>query len=122
MRTKKNSLWGLKQLKVNIKYTSKELKRKSRCGEERVTIKQGFCYFYVFVFAILGPHPRHVEVPRLGVQSEPQLPAYTTATAMQDPSHVCNLHHSSQQCWILNPLSEAGIEPITSWIVGFANC
>ena len=22
-------------------------------------------------------------------------------------SHIYNLHHSSQQCWILNPLSEA---------------
>ena len=26
---------------------------------------------------------------------------------MQDPSHICNLCHSSWQCWILNPLSEA---------------
>ena len=26
---------------------------------------------------------------------------------MPDPSHVCNLHHSSQQCWILDPLIEA---------------
>ena len=26
-----------------------------------------------------------------------------------------NLHHSSQQWWILNPLSEAGIEPKSSW-------
>ena len=24
-----------------------------------------------------------------------------------NPSHVCDLCHSSQQCWILNPLSEA---------------
>ena len=32
---------------------------------------------------------------------------YTTATAMQDPVHVCNLHHSSRQHWILNPLSKA---------------
>ena len=24
-----------------------------------------------------------------------------------DPSLVCNLHHSSQQCWILNPLCKA---------------
>ena len=31
---------------------------------------------------------------------------YTTATATPDPSHVCNLHHSSWQCQILNPLSE----------------
>ena len=46
-------------------------------------------------------------VLRLGVESELQLPAYTTAVAMPDPSHVCNLHHSSQQYQILNPLSRA---------------
>ena len=33
--------------------------------------------------------------------------SYTTATAMQDPSLVWVLHNSSQQCQILNPLSEA---------------
>ena len=31
-------------------------------------------------------------------------PAYTTATARQDRSHICHLHHSSQG-GILNPLS-----------------
>ena len=46
-------------------------------------------------------------VPRLGVKSELQLLAYATATAMQDPSSFCNLHHSSQQCRIPDPLSEA---------------
>ena len=55
----------------------------------------------------LGPHRRHIEVPRLGVQSELQLPAYTTATATRDPSRICDLHHSSWQCRILNPLCEA---------------
>ena len=29
------------------------------------------------------------------VESELYLPAYTTATATQDPSQVCNLHYSS---------------------------
>ena len=48
-----------------------------------------------------------MQVPRLGVQSEQQPPAYATATATRDPSHVCDLHHSSQQRGILNPLSEA---------------
>ena len=48
-----------------------------------------------------------MEVPRLGVESEPLLPAYTTATATQDPSHICDLHHSSRQRQIPNPLSEA---------------
>ena len=46
-------------------------------------------------------------VTRLGVESGLQLPAYTTATATPDLSHVCNICHSSQQCWILNPLSGA---------------
>ena len=48
-----------------------------------------------------------MEVPRLGVQSELQLLAYTRATATWDPSHVCNLHHSLQLRRILNPLIEA---------------
>ena len=52
-------------------------------------------------------HPPHMEVLRLGVKSEVQLPAYTTATSTQDPSLICDLHHSSQQRQILNPLSEA---------------
>jgi len=48
-----------------------------------------------------------MEVPRLGVELELQLSAYTTATAMQDPSLICGLHYSSLQSQILNPLSEA---------------
>ena len=48
-----------------------------------------------------------MEVPRLGVESELQLPAYTTATATRDPNLVFNLHHSSWQCWILNPRGKA---------------
>ena len=80
-----------------------------------------FCLF-VFVFVFLGPNPQHTEVPRVGVKLELYLPAYTTAIARWDPSHVCNLYHSSQQPWILNPLSEARIGPVSSWIlVGFIN-
>jgi len=48
-----------------------------------------------------------MEVPSLGVESELQLLAYTTAPAMPDPSQICNLPHSSQQHQILNPLREA---------------
>ena len=48
-----------------------------------------------------------MEVPRLRVESELQLPAYTTATAMPDVSSICNLYHSSQQRRILNSLIEA---------------
>ena len=66
-----------------------------------------FLSFFLFFFVFLGPNPWHTEVPRLGVQSELQLPAYITATAMPEPSCICDLHHSSRQHWILNPLSEA---------------
>ena len=47
------------------------------------------CVLLFFVF--LGLHPQHMEVPRLGVQSGLQLPAYT----------------QPRQHWILNPLSKA---------------
>ena len=48
-----------------------------------------------------------MEVPRLGNKLELKLLTYTTATAIPDLSRVCDLHHSSQQCQILNPLSGA---------------
>ena len=65
--------------------------------------------FFVCVgfFCFLGPHLWHMEVPRLGLKSELQLLAYATATATSDLSRVCDLHHSSWQCWILNLPSEA---------------
>ena len=64
-------------------------------------------FFFFLSFVFLGPHPWHMEVPRLGVYLELQLLAYATATAMPDPSHICNSHHSSQQHRMLNPLSKA---------------
>ena len=43
----------------------------------------------------------------LGVKSELQLLVCTTATPARDLSRVCDLHYSSQQLQILNPLSGA---------------
>ena len=51
-------------------------------------------------------------VPRLGVRLELQLPAYATATAIPDPSCVCDL-----QRLFLNPLNEAGIETVSLQIL-----
>ena len=48
-----------------------------------------------------------MEVSRLGIELELQLLTYTIATATPDLSRICDLHHGSQQRWILNPLSEA---------------
>ena len=62
--------------------------------------------YYLFIFCFLVPHPRHMEVPWLGVESELQPLAYTIATATQDPSQACDLHHDPRQCWIPDPLSK----------------
>ena len=53
-----------------------------------------FCVCVCVCVCFLGPHPWHMEVPRLGFILELYPPAYTTATAMQDLSRICNLHHS----------------------------
>ena len=52
----------------------------------------------------LGSYLRPMDVPRLGVESELQLRAYTTAT--WDLSRICDLYHV-RECRILNPLSKA---------------
>ena len=62
----------------------------------------------------------HMEVPGLGVELELQRPAYTTATATQALSRICNPHYSSRLRHILNPPGEARnqahILMDTSWI------
>ena len=55
-----------------------------------------FCLFGLFRAA-----PVAYGGPRLGIELD-----YATATATQDLSCVCDLHHSSRQCRILNPLGK----------------
>ena len=72
----------------------------------RLELLRGFFFFFFFFFFL--PHLRHLGVPRLGVKLELQLPANATATAMPDPSSICDLpRSSSRQCQIVNPLSKA---------------
>ena len=66
--------------------------------------------FLSFLFCFLGLYLQHMEVPRLGAWSELQLPVYTTARATRDPSHRCNLYHTSFNHW-----GRPGIEPVSSW-------
>ena len=73
---------------------------------------------FSFFFTFLRPLPGHTEVPRLGVELELQLLACTTAAATQYLSHICNLHHSSWQRWILNPLSKGRDQArVLPWIL-----
>ena len=56
-----------------------------------------FCFvLFCFVCLFRAAPPWHMEVPRLGVELE-----------LPNSSHVFDLHHSSWQRWILNPLKEA---------------
>ena len=48
-----------------------------------------------------------MEVPRLAVKSELELPAYAIAIATRDLSRICELHHSSPQCLIPDLLIKA---------------
>ena len=68
-----------------------------------------FSFFFFFFFCFLGPTCSiwGIGVPRLGGQLGLHRWGQPTATAMHDPSRVCNLHHSSCQCQILNLLRKA---------------
>ena len=82
-----------------------EVPRKILCFQWAKTLSFSFlCFLLLLSSSFLGPHPWHMEVPRPGVESELQLRACTTATAMR---HACDLHHDSWQWWILNPLNRA---------------
>ena len=61
-----------------------------------------FIYFLLFRATLMA-----YGGSRLGVKSELWLLAYTTATVMRDPSHVCHLYHGSWQHRIPDPLSQA---------------
>ena len=80
-----------------------------------------YCPFFFFLratsAACRSPQPRGL----IGTAAM----GYTTATAVRDPSNICDLHWSLQQHRILNPLSEAkdrnGILMDTSWVLNLLN-
>ena len=64
-------------------------------------------YSFIFIFLHFRAIPTAHGSSRLGVKLEPQLSAY--ATAMGDPCCIHDLHYSSWQCWIIEPLSMAKV-------------
>ena len=71
-----------------------------------------FCFVLLLIFfraalAVYGSS-------RLGVKSELQLPAYTTATATWDRTYICDLH---SKVLSLNHRVRLGIKPESSWIL-----
>ena len=68
------------------------------CESEYLNPPSWSCLFLslsLLFFSLL--HMQYMEIPRLGVKSELQLLAYTTASATQDPSYICDLFHGLQQ-------------------------
>ena len=72
-------------------------------------------WFLFSFFVFLGLHPWHMKVSSLGVESELQLLAYTTATAMQDPSHVYMEDHGNAGS--LTHWARPEMEPVSSWML-----
>ena len=66
---------------------------------------------FVVAVVFLGLNLQHMEVPRLGVKFELQVPAYTTVMATPDTNCICDLYRSLQQHQILNPLSKTRDHP-----------
>ena len=58
-----------------------------------------------------------MEVPRQGVKSEIWLPAYTTAMATQDPSRICDVHHTHDNTGSLIHWARPRIQPTISWFL-----
>ena len=75
------------------------------------------CFEVELFSSFFGPHLRHMEVPRLGVESEPQLQAYTTA--MWDPNHIFDLCHSLWQHQILKAMRQGSNQCLDGHYVGF---
>ena len=71
------------------------------------------CFVYVCVFS--GPHPWHMEAPRLGVKSELQLPPMPQQHQIWATSVTYTTAQWQQE--ILNHWTRPGIEPVSSWIL-----
>ena len=76
-------------------------------------ICEGFCFFFSF----LGLHPRHMEVPTLGVEWKWYPLAYATATATPDLSCVFDLTSAHGNARSLTHWVRPGIKPMSSWIL-----
>ena len=91
---------------------------------------QGFFFLllllFYFIFFGLFAFSRAASAACGGSQARGLIRAVATGLHQShsnaDLSRICNLHHSSRQRWMLNPLSEPGIQPATLWfLVGFVS-
>ena len=71
-----------------------------------------------FFFFLFGPHLWHMEIPRLGVESELQLPAYTIAPATPDPATSVTCTAACSNTGSLTHSARPGIESTFLWTQG----
>ena len=77
-----------------------------------------FFFFFFLLFAFFfffGLHPRHMEIPRLGVESELQLQAYTTATATRVRAASVTHTTAHGNAGSLTQWARPAMEPAFSW-------
>ena len=81
-----------------------------RHAPKRNQLRSSARYFHIFTsfffFFVFLSFFRVVSMAHGGSQTGDLIGAVATATAMPDLSRDCDLHHSSWQCRILNPLGE----------------
>ena len=115
LKLKKGRLWLNIRKLILVRRAPKWMRLPLWWIQQNSSTFQGL-FFFLFFF--LGPHPWHMEVPRLEIELELQLPDYATAT--WNLSLVCDLHHSSCNAGSLTHWAGPGIGPKSSWIlVGF---
>ena len=85
-----------------------EFKNKPKNQRQDPSVSQETPTFYCLcLFAFFRAAPATCGGSQARGQIRATATGLTTATAMLDPSHVCDLHHRSRQRLNLNPLSEA---------------
>ena len=89
--------------------------RKENSKKSVIDLK-GINSAFIVCFSLFRAAPAAYGGSHAGIELELQLPAYTTATAMQDPSHIFDLRHSSWQ------RGQGSMITATSWfLVGFVS-
>ena len=79
-----------------------------------------FFFNFIYLFVFLGHTCSIWRFPDSGSNRSCSHWPIPQPQQLRDPNCICHLHHSSWQCWILNPLSKSRDQTLVLWIlVGF---
>ena len=102
-----NSNWSMALLLYKMTECKMTLKMIFKCFSFFWKTKGGFLLLLLLFFFFRDAPIAYGGSQATGQNIELYLLAYATTTETQNPSYTCNLHHSSQQYRIFNPLSRA---------------